>query len=487
MSRIRKYVKYIILFVALSIALISPRTMSIATSTNTTVYERSDENFSNPERGFFVRFHPIGNEPVSPLQFSDLQKVRSQNMTLIRRIYLIAEFRDKPFSQSFLDLISNDFNTAREAGLKMILRFSYNWLGGGPDAPLTTILSHLEQLKPVFENNYDVIAYLEAGFIGNWGEWNKSSNNLREDPAARKAVLFKALSVLPSERMVALRYPYYKRDAFNNENPLTDEEAFDGSYRARTGAHNECFLVNSTDAGTYNSTSLSDIDKQKAFLNLDNQYVAQGGELCLFEDYDDTNQQQQCPNALNELARMRWSALNFNPSDGWEIIQGWGKQGCLEEIKRRLGYRFRMIKSLIPSSVKPGGTFSMSFEIANDGFASPYNPRKLEIILRHLQTQEKYYLPVKEDARMWMPETTKTVNIVGGVPANMPEGEYQVLLNLPDPAPSLYQRPEYSIRLANQDIWEDSTGYNSLLKSVIVDSSAEGVDYSGDQLLKPLK
>ena len=66
----------------------------------------------------------------------------------------------------------------------------------------------------------------------------------------------------------------------------------------------------------------------------------------------------------------------------------------------------------------------------------------------------------------------------------MPNGEYQVLLNLPDPTTSLHNRPEYSIRLANQDVWEASTGYNSLLQKVIVDSNAEGGEYSGNQFFR---
>jgi hypothetical protein len=446
-------------------------------SSVTTVYERSEENFPNPERGFYIRFHPIGNQPSSPLELSKLQEVKSQNMTLIRRIYLIAEFKDKPLSQSFLDMVSNDCETARKAGVKMIIRFSYNWLGGGQDAPLARINSHLDQLEPVLKANYDVIAFLEAGFIGFWGEWNRSSNGLREDPEARKAVLFKALSVLPPKRMVAIRYPYYKRDAFNNENPLEPKEAFNGSYRARTGAHNDCFLADIDDGGTYNSLDLNEIDRQKTFLNLDNRYVVQGGELCHASEYDN------CPNALKELARMRWSTLNFNPSDGAEIIEDWEKQGCLEKIKRRLGYHFRLLKSVTPLRVKPGGKFSMNFEIINDGWASPYNPRKLEVILRNLETLKEYFLPVNENPQMWMPGTTNVLQITGGLPANMPEGEYQVLLNLPDPTPRLYNRPEYSIRLANQNVWEASTGYNSLLRSVIVDSST-GDDYSGKKFFR---
>ncbi|MDF5718827.1 MAG: DUF4832 domain-containing protein, partial [Rhizonema sp. NSF051] len=440
----------------------------------TTVYESINKDFPNPERGFYAASSPLTNESEPPLQLSTLQEVRNRNITLVRRFYLISEFRDKPLSQAFLQMISNDFETARQAGVKLIPRFAYNWVGGGPDASKNRIFSHLEQLQPIFEANYDVIAYVEAGFIGYWGEWHTSSNGLDKNPEDRREILFKLLSVLPSERMVTIRYAHYKRDAFNDENPLTSDKAFNGTYQARTGAQNQCFLADIDDWGTYNSTDPEDIDKQKTFLSLDNRYVVQGGEVCNPSKYDD------CPNTLNELARMRWSTLNADVYDGKEVLQGWEVQGCMEKIKSRLGYRFRLLKSEIPQRVKPGGTFSMKFEIVNDGWASPYNPRRLEVILRNSQTENEYYLPRNDDPRMWMPGDTETINIVGGIPKTIPSGKYQVLLNLPDSTPELYNRPEYSIRLANQNVWE-STGYNSLLTSILVEQNADESHYSGEQ------
>ena len=471
-------VSNVLLLIAL-MALTGGCYLEAKSSTVTTLYEKSDEDFPNPERGFFARFHPWETNPRPLLRLDHLQKLRSENITLARRIYLISEFRDKPLSESFLLKVSQDLETARKAGVKLIFRFAYNWLGGGDDAPTERIVSHLEQLKPILAANYDAIAYMEAGFIGYWGEWNRSSNGLRENRSARREILLKVLSVLPTERMVALRYSYYKGDIFYNQNFLTPDKAFNGSDRARTGAHNECFLAGIDDWGTYNHTDPEIVDRQKTFLSLDNRYVVQGGEVCNPSKYDD------CPNALTELGRMRWSALNVDPSDGKEILQDWETQGCMKEIKRRLGYRFRLLKSIIPEKVKPGGRFSLKFEIVNDGWASPYNPRSLEVILRNSGTGNEYYLPVNEKPQMWMPGVTKVVNILGGIPANMPPGEYEVLLNLPDPTPRLSNRPEYSIRLANQNVWEESTGYNSLLQRVIVDGEIAGSDYSGFEFFQP--
>lgn len=443
-------------------------------SQKTIIYKKTKENFPNPERGFFIAVQPFGSNTFKPLSLSKLKKITKHKISLVRRIYLIEEFRDKPISQSFIQLLKNDFNTARQAGVKLIIRFSYNWSGGGQDTTKNRILSHLNQLKPILEDNYDVIAYMEGGFIGFWGQWNQSSNGLDRDIKAKREILQKTLSILPPERMVAIPYPRDKKAIFQNTEPLTKQEAYSGKGRSRVGIHNDCFLASIDDWAAYESADLNEIDKEKIFLNLDNLYVVQGGEVCDTSAYDD------CPNALNELERMRWSALNWNPDDAAEILQEWGHQGCLEEVKIRLGYRFSLLKSVITSRTKPGGSFLINFKVVNNGWASPYNSRKIEIVLRNQRTGDEYYLPLKEDPRKWMPNSTNFVTANIGIPSTMPLGKYQVLLNLPDPAPKLYNRPEYSIRLANNDVWEKSTGYNSLLANVMIDKEVKGEKYNGD-------
>ncbi|AFZ32839.1 hypothetical protein Glo7428_4396 [Gloeocapsa sp. PCC 7428] len=447
--------------------------------TTTMSYTSSEENFTNPERGFYVSMEPIGNKAISPLELSELQKIRNNNISLVRKYYLLSDFRNKPISQSFLEMISNDCQTARKAGVKLIVRFTYNWLGGGDDASANVILSHLDQLKPLLEANYDVIAYMEAGFIGNWGEWHKSSNNHVDSWTLdannnAKNILHKLLSVLPNQRMVALRYFKHKKQILGSD-PLSSTEAFNSSFRARTGHHNDAFRAGVDDMGTYSYVNPVQVAQEKAWLNLDTRYVVQSGEpagVASSLAYTD------CKGTLADLAQMHWSAMSINQSDSTQVYQKWQTQGCMEEIKRRLGYRFRLLNSTVPNRIKPGSTFSMKFTVVNDGWASPYNPRRLEVILRHTQTGQEYYLPVAESLRRWTPGVTTAVNVEGNLPNNMAAGDYQVLLNLPDPHYRLRNRPDYSIRLANKSVWEPSTGYNSLLQNVRVDATATASPYS---------
>uniref|UniRef100_UPI00286BED88 DUF4832 domain-containing protein n=1 Tax=Chamaesiphon sp. OTE_20_metabat_361 TaxID=2964689 RepID=UPI00286BED88 len=109
------------------------------------------------------------------------------------------------------------------------------------------------------------------------------------------------------------------------------------------------------------------------------------------------------------------------------------------------------------------------------GYASPYNPRGLELIARHRQSGKVYRLPLLKprskthDPRFWLPQAGKiSVDVQAQIPQAAPLGTYELLLNLPDPLPKLANRPEYSIRLANEQTWEAKTGFNSLRRTVQV-------------------
>src|SRR5690606_1968382 len=129
-------------------------------------------------------------------------------------------------------------------------------------------------LKAVFENNRDIIAFVQAGFIGAWGEWHSSSNGLAT-VENEKLVLNKLLSVLPPDIMVQVRTPSAKQQIFNTTSPLTAGLAYSGDNRARVGHHNDCFLTGGTDYGTYNN-----VEAEKQYISTEALYVPTGGETC---------------------------------------------------------------------------------------------------------------------------------------------------------------------------------------------------------------
>jgi Domain of unknown function (DUF4832)/Domain of unknown function (DUF4874) len=480
----------------------------------TQTYTPSDQNFPNPERGFAVVYDPpwpadlkidwgfCNPDPekakkytytawTEPLELKKLRSERDKGTSVAMVRYHLAEFRNKPLSPAYLKRLEEDFVNARAAGVKLVLHFTYNWPMGGPDAPIDKVLLHLDQLKPTIQKNVDVIAFMDAGFIGCWGEWHTSTNNLIGTDSEIQAVMNensrliidKIFEILPKERMVAVRYPRYKFDYFNSKNgkpiaPLTAAEAFNGSKKARWGQEDDCLVCGEWNLGTYWS-SQNKPGEIPNFLNQDNLYVVQTGEPGDIppkpseKDLDGDGYRDNynsCPRVLDLFKKMRWSTINgnYNLSSPTAANKRWQQDGCYDTIAKKLGYRFRLIESSIPSHINYGGKLSMSFKITNDGWAAPYNKRNLEIILRNQKNGAVVRLNLRDDPRFWQPGKVYSVKIKSPLPNNLAIGRYDVLLNLPDPSLKLKNRPEYSIRLANENLWDPTSGYNSFQTSVIV-------------------
>lgn len=452
----------------------------------TVTYAASDENFANPERGFYRQFLAFDLGSVRrPLSAGSLRSLRDEGISIIRVYFVIDEFRDGPISRDALDEIAADLTEVRQAGVKIIPRFAYSFpcLGSSApctdarvnaeaiDPPLSRVLEHIDQLTPTLRASSDVIAFMEMGFAGAWGEWHHSSTNLVNGDgtvnARSAAIVERVMFALPRNRMAVLRYPYHKQALFDAV-ALDEGEAFSGTMRSRIGAHNDCFLASADDFGTYSPPFLGPLEKNiqalKQFLSLDNRFVPQGGETCSADA--PAQPYISCANALNDLATMHWSALNGEYQS--QVLNLWRQQGCFPDVQRRLGYRFRLLQADIPSQVTAGLSLSLRFVMTNDGFAAPFNPREMELLLRHAVSGRISTIPIAADLRFWGAGETRVVEVRDVVPVGLDAGPYDALLNFPDPETGLRGRPEYSIRLANEGVWEPTTGYNRLQARILV-------------------
>lgn len=420
-------------------------------------YPQTTDSFANPERGFY---HHTDSCDQNDFNAATLRSYRTnEGISLVMCVFYLADFKNSAISQTALDRLQRQFNAVRSAGLKTIVRFAYTDSADGVDAPKDRVLAHLDQLAPYLQTNSDVINVVQAGFVGAWGEgyytknFGDAGNVTTADWANRKAVVDKTLSVLPSTRMVQLRTPKYKRTMYGTT-PLPAGQAYNGSSSARLGHHNDCFLASADDYGTYENPAV-----EYPYLAAETTYLAMGGETCGVNA-----PRTSCPTALSELKMFHWSYINtdYEPN----VISGWRSGGCLPEITRNLGYRFALQNGTFPSTASRGGSLPVNLTVKNDGFAAPFNPRGLELVLRNTATSQVYRVPMTGNPRTWAAGTTTTIDRNVTLPANLPAGDYSLLLNLPDP--QLSQRAEYSIRLANQGTWEASTGYNNLLHTVTV-------------------
>ncbi|CAN5858992.1 hypothetical protein BH11PSE12_BH11PSE12_34140 [soil metagenome] len=426
--------------------------------TSNVSYSATTAQFANPERGFL---HQQSECNSGAYNLSTLKSYRTNDQaSLVLCVFYLRDFKNSAISQSVLDFWQSQMDTVRAAGLKVVVRFGYTTSTAGDDAPLSRVLSHLDQLAPYFAKNSDVIQSVEAGFVGAWGEWgfsqNFGTNSLTaQNMADRKTVAEKLLQVVPAKLMVLLRTPKIKTSMYGTT-ALTDSEAYNGTPKARLGHHNDCLLASATDMGTYSNTAVD-----YPYLAAETKYVQMGGETCQL-----AQPRSDCPTALAELGKFHWTYLNADYNT--TVLNSWKSQGCYEQVKQKLGYRFALQSGTYSTSAKPGGSFSVKFTLQNQGWASPTNARKVELVLRNTTSGALHRLSLTTDPRLWMTGQTVTVNQTVTLPAAIANGNYAVFLNFPDSATTLATRAEYSIQLANANMWEASTGFNNLNHVVAV-------------------
>ncbi len=450
--------------------------INYATAQTTVNYTADNTtNFPNPERGWWIPSYPKIGSPM--IKDDLLTNLRNSSYSVVHGRYDIDAFRTSPFSQEFLDLFQQDFNTCREIGVKMIPLFIYARDESEPDASYDIVIKHLDQIKPILQKNEVVIAYFGTGFIGAWGEWHTSTNNLVDNSCYSKVnsntigIHNKILEVLPKSRMTVLRYPRQFFD-FYGENALTAQEAFNQSDKARTGFRNHYFSGNLQDGSSWARINSScNLDGDESLKTLVRNQCA----YTVYELEPDTNLPNTDPvyagtTSLQKMADQRASTSNVYYNKG--MIDRWKSEGVFDEMSRRMGYRFKLISSTFPTSINQGSSLAVNFTIKNDGFASPYNARDLELVLKAKSNGAVTRIKINKDPRFWLPDNGDiAINENIAIPNNLAAGQYDLYLNLPDPMASLNTRPEYSIRLANQNTWDAATGYNSLQRSITVNTA----------------
>jgi hypothetical protein len=463
-------------------------------------YVESLADFPNPERGFYRHTSTNGKDRLEVAvvkSYREKHRALSADYeihsTLLLRLFYMGDFVNADISEDYLQLIQDDFNTAREAGVKLIVRFGYTSKqrkGNCPegficppygDAPKHIVLRHIEQLKPLFLKNDDVIFTIQMGFIGTWGEqyytdyFGDSSNNgdqkrlLDENWRDRLEVLKALLDATPQSIQIQVRYPQIKQrlvygihTKVEDGKPLQESEAFSGTYNARIGHHNDCFLAGDDDYGTYNdygttsTVAVSATEVLKEYVKQDSRFVLVGGETCNPE-YNPQNDCEPHGRAETEMRDLHYTYLNADYNN--RVNNEWIDGGCMASIIRNLGYRLVLRNAQFSSSAN-NSKLSVTLNLENTGYAAPANHRPVNLVLKNTTTSEVFSVKFKTKIQSWYSGEISFSQVFDL--AKLPSGKYELFLHLPDVHNSLSAKSAYAIRLANEELWDETTGYNSL-------------------------
>lgn len=362
----------------------------------------------NPDRGWrleaYVNVAGTDAEPEKNVTAA-LEYYKEYNPQLCQVYFYLTDYKDTPtIPQEGLDRIQRVFDTARKCGIKYIVRFAYESdMEGTGEASDEIMLQHMPQLRPILEENVDVIHTVEAGFLGAWGEWH--SYKMEHDELA---ILKGILDMVPESLYVQVRYPRVK-------NLLIDAEP-DNPNLSRMGYHDDSFF--GWQYALWND-GLNPGDVYWEQMRKESPYGPQGGEMFWGCEYDT----DKWAPTTGELAIRKYSAfhqtsfslyhsfiedgfvhwvMEMGPGVGYYSIRDWQTENVSqelldsygvvydplwfqnengEEIQRTafefvqdyLGYRLQALDVTLNGILGCGEELQFSVNLKNTGFSAAFN------------------------------------------------------------------------------------------------------------------
>jgi len=403
---------------------------------------------ANPDRGFYRWAWTDLNQFTK----DDGANAYKNGIRIIYAMVRLDAYKGTTLPASLLTGLRTGFDNARQSGVKIVPRFVYNYpeseteYRNVSDAPLATVLGHIAQLKPVLTENSDAIAYLQAGFIGAWGEWHTSSNKLT-DAGNRTSIRDALLDALPRDGFLQFRYPSHLM-SWSTTAPA-ESIAFNGSAQSRSGVHNDCFLASATDVGTY-SDNATTRTQQRNYTMAVAKVAPFGGETCNPADDPGAQPRTSCADILSEGKQYSLTYLN-NSYYAEAFHSRWKRDGCYAEVQRLMGYRLELVSVEHPAAATAGAAWPVQFSVRNVGWARPYKARQLNFLLKHRVSGNVIKLATQVDPRSWTAGNSFNHDVSLAIPATAQSGEYDLYVALPDGAARLNGDARFAVRPANAD------------------------------------
>lgn len=406
-------------------------------------YQESADALDNPYIGWYtIQGYLLSEDasfslPQQPDATEDTKKAEELRRGLSLIEINLKNYAECDLTASALSQVDSILSAWSKTGNQLILRFLYDWDGQNLQSEpkeLSQILKHMEQVGPII-NSYASSVYLIQGiFVGNWGEMN---NTVHMGDGQMQTLIEKLADVTDPSIFLSVRTPAQLRSIVKNQIgnliqnwiPVDKTLAFNGTLPSRLGLYNDGMLGSANDTGTYgdkkapeiktssNDTNYNDMslnsgdtnysdawirEDELAFQNELCQYVPNGGEVIIDNEYNDFD------HAIRDLAMMHVSYLNsaydatvldkwkasvyhadnvsqsnlvtdtnitnteysnsVNVSDAFDGMNGY------DYIERHLGYRYVLRDSKLKFHPLFDDSAVLTVDVENVGFANCYRP-----------------------------------------------------------------------------------------------------------------
>lgn len=369
-----------------------------------------------------------------------------------------------PLSSAMLQQINTRIAAFAGTGIRLMVRFTYNFGPIGPgamDAPIDVISQHIDQVAPILLQSKDLIFALEAGFIGTWGEWHDSTNG-NDTAAAHKTVLDKELSYFKGVFPILVRTP---GDLIQYNGSLTPSPWL--------GIHDDYYASGSADAGTF-ATCVPGAGFCLPQYTSDQlrSYAAAVSATTMFAgEFADVVYPtlQSCSPLDGYSFTYHAQSINLHPPSN--VATELENEGCVLSFYNKAGTRIEMQEATIGGSPTPNGQLHLDLTLANTGYGRVIRPRPVTLLfVSSGKVIAQFPISLDDmDLRQLQASSSpvpQTYRIGVTLPPNFPtSGQVSAVLLIPDPAPSLTPQPAYALPLNSLDqndnpIFDPTTGYN---------------------------
>lgn len=463
-------IRKIIYCIALSFLLLSSFPVCASAEVLPMSYSETIDSFSNPERGFYV---PV----MLKLKESDTSiSERYLNNNFIHLRVDISSFGENGtrISDSALEALDQTLEIIKKNGGTTILRFAYDSYFSGKtvlEPGLKMMKTHIEQISPILEKHEPVIACIEAGMLGLYGEYHGTAKCTAKN---RTAIIQTWLDHLSSKFMVNVRTPGYIAAWAG----ITLEQLCrNGSKKKgieRIGIYNDGYLGSNSDLGTYanREDELDWIDEQA-----DNTFF--GGEISNYIEKDTPKNTAKYMESEGFLTHTSYLNIQWNytviENLKKEIFNGkdslyQGSSGY-KYIDNHLGYRFVLTGSQVTAS---GHYLNLFIQINNVGFGSMVNDKKTTVILE--SENDRYELPL-EDFDIRTCKSQYQIKYQNHIDINdIKTGDYHVYLRISEYGDYTSDDNYNCVRFAN-----DSSQWNELFGANRIGDVQIGGSKSGNE------
>jgi len=410
--------------------------------------------FLNPERGWY---RSMESQEAS---LGEMEGFKLARVTLAMIEANLGGYLTGPLDIEKLEEIDNAFSHVRKTGLSAIFRAAYDFDGKQNPEPrdINVILQHISQLEPIFYKYEDILFSVQAGFLGSWGEWHSSryGSGFEKPPRVeyQQAVANALLRAVPQSVTVAVRRPLYIRNITGQDQPVSAEQAFGSERIARLAFHNDALMSDSSDMETYADKAFPR-NAELAWISRHTRYTPMVAETNEVSRYNDTER------AIPFLDSINIQSLNleYHPN----VLKKWkdsdyNNMNAYDYIGMMMGYRFVLKTASISVVPDHGGSLCVALSLVNSGFGTLMKKKNFELVIKN--GERLYRALIDEDARLW----SKNEPINRRYYFSLPQikGNWEVYLGLTSTFRSLASNPYYSVRFANEGVWNDELGLNKI-------------------------